>query len=967
MRALEIPGIAEPARVVRHAPRARRLRLEVAGLRGRSRLARRLERELTESDWGIDAVTADPRSGRVLIRYAPDAEILDHLQTVEPSVSRRRAHRRRGGDSDPDAPWHALDLEELYARIGTSRNGLSLEEAGRRRALHGPNAVAEAEPRSRLAVLGSQLSSLPAALLTGSSGLSLLAREYIDAGAILSAVGLDAGIGYWIERQNELLLASWRRLEAGEARVLRQGPIRKVPAADLTVGDAVVLRAGDTVPADLRIIESHRLSCDEAVLTGESEPRDKGTQPCEEEAPLAERSCMLFAGTTVASGRTRAVVTAIGEQTEMARIRRLIEAERAPTTTFERRLEGLGVAVSLGGAASGAAAATIAILRRRSPSVALRDAVALGVAAIPEGLPIVSTSALLQSMKRLRERGMVVRRLVSAETLGGVTVVCADKTGTLTQNVMRVEEFDIGRGAIDVESLQVEPEKLFDDPPSLTLAGAALNCDVELHGSGADLSVSGSPTEKAIVTAAQAAGLDCRSLFRAYPRRKLRERGDGAHYVMSLHESREGEHIAFVKGAPEQVVGFCSNELGRPLDAEGRLSLAERNHAMARRGLRVLAVAWRRFAADRPEELDGDFTLLGLIGLRDPLRPVAAETVRVARRAGIRTVIATGDQHRTAESVARAVGLEGEVIDGAEMMRLLRSDGAEARERIRHLAAISRVTPSQKAELVRALREAGDVVAMAGDGVNDAPALRAADVGIAVGSRASDVAREAADIVLASEDLDSILHAVGEGRLVQDNLRRAIRYLLATNLSEIVIALSTASLGARPPFTPLRLLWLNLLSDTLPAVALGLEPADGDLLARPPAPPDAPLVSADARRQIVRDGLGMAGLGVLGLALGGPAACLSAVVGSQLGYALGCRAPGAPPSERFSLMVGGTAGLHLAAIALPPVRSAFRFSPALSLAELLAFGAGFAIPWAASHSARQPVVVRSGRSPEVQT
>jgi Ca2+-transporting ATPase len=966
MTVLPLSAAPKPARVVRHCRASRRLRLEVPGLRGREVLARRLERELRAPGLGVEEVTADPRSGRLLLRYAPGAPLLGRLRgAARPGVGGRAVPRSRQRPGAPEAapPWHALSVDQVLEQLASNRWGLEETEAARRLSFHGPNALPTDEPRSRLALLASQLDNLPSILLVGSAGLAALVRDFFDAGAILSAVGLDATIGYRIERQSETLLASWHRLEAGNARAIRDGQIRKVAAPELVPGDAIVIRAGDLVPADARAIDAHRLSCDEAVLTGESEPRAKSARPVGEDAALAERTCMVYAGTRVASGRARVVVTATGAATETARIKELLMREKAPETPFERRMDRLSSGLALMGAASGAAAGALGLLRRRPVPQVVGNAVALAVAAIPEGLPVVSTAALVRSMQRLRERGMVVRHLVSAETLGGVTVVCADKTGTLTCNDMRLEVLDLGRGLIDADSVRADAEKLFEDPASLLLAAAVLNSDIEAQDGGGRLTLSGSATEKALVHAAAAAGLDRSALCGTYPRRLLRERGDGTQYVVSLHDGPGGA-VAFVKGAPEQVVQLCDRDLAGPLDDAARQRLCDRNDALADDGLRVLAVGWRRVDAAAGPELDRGYTLLGLLGLRDLLRAGAADTVQRASLAGIRTLILTGDQQRTAQAVARAVGLEGEVVDGAEVAAWLRSDGREVGERLRRVAAISRVAPADKAAIVRALREAGEVVAMAGDGVNDAPAIQAADVGIAIGRHASDVSRDAADLVMASEDLRSILAAVGEGRVVQDNLRRAVRYLLATNLSESALALGAAVIGARDPFTPLRLLWLNLLSDTVPALALATEPAVGDVLSRPPAPPDAPLVTRSATREALRDGLWIAGLGAASQLVAGPAAAFSGLTGAQLGYTMTCRSPQSPPDTRFLALLGGTAGLHLAAITLPPLRRALRLPAALSPLELGAFGVGFLLPWVVARSARDQVIVRHGRALE---
>jgi Ca2+-transporting ATPase len=962
---LSLPGCPGPGVVVRHARAARRLRLEVAGLRGSLRRARALEDSL-RGVRGIAEVRADSRSGRVLIRYAPGAPFLRELRSERTEGASRAGHPRPAARA-PEASraWHALPAERVLDLVGSRPGGIDTAEARRRLAEVGANEPEPPPTRSRLGLLASQVANLPSAMLLGGAGIAALARDLIDSGAILATLGLDAVIGYRIERKNEDLLASWRRLDAGEARVIRDGRIATIPAYEVVPGDVLVVRAGDSVPADARVIDAHRLGCNEAILTGESEPSAKTPEPVPEQAALAERSCMLFAGTAVASGRGRAVVTATGANVQAAQVCELVAAQTAPRTPFERKLDALGRDLTLAGVGAAAAAAAAGLLRGRPLRRVADNAVALAVAAIPEGLPVVSTAALVQSMSRLRGRGMVVRRLVSAEALGGVTVVCADKTGTLTRNEMRLACLDVGGGPIEAAGLRADPGKVLEDPVSLALAASVLNSDVEVETGSGSFSVAGSSTERALLEAATEAGLARGRLVRDFPRRLLRERRADAHFVVSAHDAPGGGGLAFVKGAPEQVLALCASDLRGPLDAGRRAEILARNHAMADRGLRVLAVAWRRLSDGEPRELLRGHIFVALLGLRDPLRPGAAEAVRAASRAGIRTVILTGDQRRTAEAIARAVGLEGEVVDGPEMAKLLRTDGPEPRARLARAAVFARVTPADKAELIRALRELGEVVAMAGDGVNDAPALKAADVGIAIGRGASDVSREAADIVLESEDLGSILHAVGEGRVVQDNLRRALRFLLATNLAEVVLTLGAALVGARDPFTATRLLWLNLISDTLPAMALALEPAQDDVLRRPPAPPGTPLFAGESRRLAVRDGLGLALLGAASFAAG-PAAGFHAMAGAELGYSLACRAPGSAPEPRFLSLLGGAAAMHAATLFVPPIRSLLRLPGPFSFVELAAFGAGTLVPFVASGGSRDAIVVRSGRAKEVR-
>ncbi len=856
--------------------------------------------------------------------------------------------------------WHAGAVDAILRQLHSSYGGLSVAEAARRLGIYGSNTVAPVKPRSRLEILLAQLTNLPTGLLLGSSTLSTLLGDWIDASAILSVIGLNAGIGYRIERENETLLSSWQQLRAGETVAVRNGRLCRVPATELVPGDVILCRGGDTLPADARVIDAHRLSCDEAALTGESEPQQKSTTAVARDTILAERQSMVYAGTIVASGHGRAVIVATGGSTEVARIRQLLEEEHAPPTPLERRLEALVNRVAMAGVGAGIANVAVGMLRGRPVVSLLRSAVALGVAAIPEGLPVVSTAALVRSMERMRERGMVVRRVASAETLGSVTVVCADKTGTLTCNDMRLDVIDLGAGPIDPAAVRARPDKLFGDPLTLLLAAAILNSDVDVQKSGDRVELAGSATERALVRAARAAGLSRTALRAAYPRRMLRERDASVYYTLSVHDTPDGQGLAFVKGAPEQVAALCTRDLRGRFGAVQRRRLLARNQELAADGLRVLALAWRRLRKTYTRDLDRDFTLIGLVGLRDPLRPGAAETVRLAANAGIRTVIVTGDQRRTAESIGRAVGLQGPTIDGAEVGRLLRSKAPADRRRLVSASVFSRVTPGDKVGIVRALRDSGEIVAMAGDGVNDAPALKAADVGIAIGIRSADLAREAADVVLASEDLRSIMSAVGEGRIVQDNLRRAVRFLLATNLSEVALTLSSALLAGRDALTPLQLLWINVLSDTLPALALAWEPGRPDILDRGPAPPNAPLLSPSTQRAVVRDGLALAALGGAGLWLGGPATAFATLSGAEIGYTFACRAPGRGPDGNFLQLVGGTIGLQLATFAVPPLRLLLGMPALPSLVEIGGFAIGLALPAAVAETGRDITIVRRG-------
>ncbi len=953
-----LDGEGAAPRVVRHARAAHRLRLAVPGLRGDPAKARRVEAALR--GWpGVREARADATSGRVLVRFS-DGAALGELAPAPPAPSGApRAHRppREG------APFHALPVDEVLEILGTSRRGLAEAEARGRLRRVGANAVEVRRPRSPLATLAAQLADVPSALLLGAATLASALGELLDVGAILGVLAVNAGIGFSVERGNEQLLASWDRAEAGEDEVLRDGRPARVSARELVPGDVLLLRAGAVLSADARVIDAQRLACDEAPLTGESEPRPKRAEPAPAEAPLAERSSMLYAGTTVVRGRGRAVVTATGPDTEQARVRRLIEHAARPQTPLARRLSKLSNRVAAAAVGGAGVAAAAGLLRGRSVAAIARGGVALALAAVPEGLPVVSTAALVRSMKRMRRDGMVVRRLQAAETLGGVTVICCDKTGTLTRNEMRAELADVGDGPRPIGELRARHGDPFADRATLLCAAALLNSEVDLQRGGGRLrAVSGSSTERALVDAALAAGLDAPSLRRALPTRFLRERDGGVHYVVSVHDVPGDGAVAFAKGAPEQIVALCDREWERPLDDAARARILARNDALADAGLRVLALAWRPLAGRAQRPPDDGYRYLGLIALADPLREGAADAIRDAARAGIRTIIVTGDQRRTAEAIAREVGLAGEALDAAEAVRLAAARAPAAWARLGRAAVLSRVSPADKAAVVEALRRSGEIVAMAGDGINDAPALKVADVGIAVGRGATDLARQVADVVLANEDLASILAAVAEGRIVQDNLRRAVRFLFATNLSEMALVLGAALVGARDPLTPIQLLWINLLTDTLPALALALETGDRSVLGRPPAPPDAPILSPALTRRIVRDGLLMASAGAAAFAIGGPPLAFAVLSGVQLGYAATCRAPGAG-GARFRRLVGGTVAAQALALALPPARALLRL-PGSPLPSLAGFTVGYALPGLVAR-ATAPEIVRKkgGRSP----
>ncbi len=783
--------------------------------------------------------------------------------------------------------WHTLAAEGVLRLLETSaERGLTPEEASRRLAQVGPNELAEAPRPGLLQQLWEQFNNFIVLFLIAAAVVSALLGDTIEAGAIIAIVVLNAVLGVIQERRAEEALAALRKLAAPEAHIIRGGHRLTVPAREVVPGDVVLLEAGNYVPADLRLLETANLRVDEASLTGESVPVEKhaaATLP--PEAPMGDQVNMAFMGTVVTYGRGRGVVVATGMQTQIGRIATMIQTYAEEPTPLQRRLDQLGR--TLGWAALVVCGLVFGLgwLRGFDPLEMFIIAVSLAVAAVPEGLPAVVTITLALGMREMVRRNALVRRLASVETLGSTTVICSDKTGTLTQNRMTVT-----RIWVDGETFQVAPESEGGAPfrrdgrpvdlkayPALTTAlwVAVLNNDAVLEplegdGEGA-YRVVGDPTEVALIEAAARAGARRQDLERAYPRideipfDSARKRMTTVHKVLAPHPedpspfydlSRREWEVAATKGAPEVLLDLCSHyqRMGdepAPLTPEVRQRILEANAEMARQALRVLAVAYR-VEPDVPDEatpetVERDLIFVGLIGMIDPPRPEVASAIEKARRAGIRTVMITGDYPETARAIAEQIGLlqpGHRVISGAEMEAL---DDEALRREVVKVDVFARVSPAHKVRIVEALKANNQVVAMTGDGVNDAPALKRADIGIAMGITGTDVAKETADMVLTDDNYVSIVAAVEQGRVIYANIRKFVFFLLSSNIAEIAIIFLAVLAGLPAPLTAIQLLWLNLVTDGAPALALGVEPGDPDIMEQPPRPPDEPIINRPMR------------------------------------------------------------------------------------------------------------------------
>lgn len=851
--------------------------------------------------------------------------------------------------------WARRSVGEAFIELDSRPTGLSPSAAARRRARDGANRLPELDRRSGAQILRDQLISVPTLMLFGAVGLSVVTGGLLDAAVIAAVLALNGAIGFSTERYAEGAIRALQRLGSPRATVLRDGQTQDVPGADVVVGDVVRLRPGDLVPADGRIIESHALSVEEAPLTGESVPVPKVREPTPPPETIDACRNLVFMGTAVATGHGRALITATGARTQIGRITALVGGETAPRTRMQAGLDDLAKRLGVDTLAVCAGLFGVGVLMGLPALGMLQTAVALAISAVPEGLPAVATTALAIGMARMLRRQVVIRRLAAVEALGGVTVLCVDKTGTLTLNRMQVAEVWIdgrilpfrptGDWAVGRAPTATPPplRPMADTLHRLLVVGTLCNeADLEIGSKG--LRIRGSSTEGALLLAAQNSGIDTADLRDGYPLIDIRHRETGSPLMATLHETPSGRYRLCVKGAPDTVLGACDTvrlegEVRR-LTAALRRRILAANEDMAARGLRVLGYA----EADRSEPdvnglSQGGLTWLGLTGMEDPLRPGVAESMDRCREAGIRTVILTGDHPATAAAVARAldIGQDGEE-HVAEASALIGLPPDQLRETAARVDVYARVSPEDKLRIVRALQANGEVVAMTGDGVNDGPAMKAADVGIAMGRQGTEVAKEIADMVLLEDDFDQMALAIEQGRTIYQNIRRSLRYLVASNLSE-VIAVGAALLTRMPiPFSAIQMLWMNLVSDVFPALALTLDPPPADAMQQPPRPPDEPLIPQEEWRTMTRDAVTLAAstMAVYRWAIrrhgASPAAQAVAFTSASMAeilYGLACGSPLVRTPERTlprpnALLlgtVGGTVGLQALTVLIPPLRN----------------------------------------------
>ncbi len=885
---------------------------------------------------------------------SPAAERSEH----DGGPQRQDPAARTGLKVDRNARWHTFGIDETRAALGTRPGGLSTDEAAERLVAHGPNELLEKRKRTVFAMFLDQFKDFMIIVLIASAVLAGALGEAADTIAIVVIVVLNAALGFSQEYRAEKAMAALKRMAAAAATVVRDGVPGAIPAADLVPGDVVHLEAGNVVPADLRLTEAAKLKVEEAALTGESVPSEKQTGALPDPGlPIGDRTNLAYKGTVVSYGRGTGVVIATGMRTELGRIAAMLQGEEEGKTPLQKRLVAFGKKLALAVLAICAIVFVVGMLRGEKPLLMLLTAVSLAVAAIPEALPAVITISLALGAKKMVRQNALVRKLPAVETLGSVTYICSDKTGTLTMNRMTAEEVYADGRLVPRAELRGDPATTPPGTPGglplpTLLTAVALSNDARQDAAGA---VIGDPTEAALYTLAAESGFAKAALEPSHPRLAELPFDAERKLMTTFHAWEGGKVVSFTKGAVEVVL----ERAARVLTARGEAELAPAEilgvaDRIAADGLRALGFGmrvWERLPED-PEaaEAETGLTLLGLVGLMDPPRQEAKDAVALCRKAGIVPVMITGDHPLTARAIARRIGIldhdhaDDRIITGRELEQLSLE---QFEQRAEQILVYARVAPEQKLKIVRALQDRGQFVAMTGDGVNDAPALKRADIGVAMGITGTDVSKEASHMILLDDNFATIVKAVKEGRRIFDNIRKFIKYTMTSNSGEIWTIFLAPFLGLPIPLLPIHILWINLVTDGLPGLALAAEPGEKGIMERPPRHPQESIFAHGLGTHIVWVGLLMGAASLVTQAWSihtgfahWQTMVFTVLCLSQMGHVLAIR------SESESLFSQGllsnkplvgaftlTFALQLATIYVPSLNPVFKTQP-LTLAEL---------------------------------
>lgn len=991
-----------------HAAVDGRTRFQVEGLYRNWELKFYLESFFEQKSY-IRAVSANILTGKILILYPEDKSFLE-LQYVlvqavadfqnghdrnrmelkvdclpasrDSAIKKWRKNTKHNKQlrwsffhsrTQEEKPWHLLSGERILKQFRSNEDtGYSAEEAEARLQEFGPNILSESVPRSGWDIILHQLKSPPVWMLGIAAGISLITGGLIDAAVILSVVSINTIIGYFTEMETERTIHSLKTIVRPHALVKRDGREQAIQSDKLVPGDILILEPGCYVPADARILYSVNLSVDESALTGESMPVLKTHSRLQKKnIPLADRINMVYKGTLVIGGHGLALTAATGAFTQIGQIQSLVEETKIPETPLEKQLDKIGGQLAVISGCVCAGVFGIGLLRGYGFLRMLQTGISLAVAAVPEGLPAVATTTLALGIRKMRQKNVIIRRLEAVETLGSIQTICLDKTGTITYNRMQVEQihssntfYQVRDGKFSRGNARINP---YSCPDILKLIHISVLCsESEIQQENGQHVITGSSTENALMHMAIAAGVEIQDLRQKHPVQMTVLRSGDQNIMFTLHKTDNPSiQLIAAKGNPSELLSKCGwilqNGKTKPLTETAREDIHSANEGMAGRALRVLGMAYSLSEngfnnMEKAENHSGELIWLGMAGMTDPIREGVKNMVSSFHRAGIDTVMVTGDQTPTAYAYAKELNISGKeqikILDSTHLMDSP-PEVIEALSAQSHVFA--RVSPAHKLQILQGLQRAGKTVAMTGDGINDGPALKAADIGIAMGHSGTDVAREVADVILEDDNLETMIIAVSQGRSIYNNIRKSIHFLLSTNMSEIMVMFGTIAMGAIQPLNARQLLWINLLSDIFPGIALAMEAPEPDVLAQPPRDPAEPLIQPDRLKHmavesgIISTGAFAAyGYGVLRYGKGMAANTLTftSLTAAQLLHAFSCRSekpvlfaqPKLPSNKTLNAAVFGSLGLQVLTLFLPGLRRMLELSPLHGLDYLVLAG-----------------------------
>lgn len=849
-----------------------RARYNVKQLYRSKSLQKYLERSLPQQV-GIIKVSANSLTGNLLVKFKPDKTPEEIGTLIEKNVISFQEHKSElpqetKQEDQPTENWHLLELDSILDKFSTSpASGLSQETIIQHRNQYGTNTLTKIQSRSDWNILLGQFQSLPVALLGVATGISLVTGALIDAVAIASVVLINSVIGYTTESQSEKIINSLQSDDKPLALVIRDGNRQEIESENLVLGDILIIDTNTYIPADARLIESDNLSIDESALTGESVAVSKKVQTLqEEEIPLGERSNMVYQGTFVTGGSGKAVVIATGKYTEMGKIQGMVSEAEVLETPLQKQLDEVGSQLVF--LCCGVCGLTfgLGLLRGYGLLPMLKTAISLAVASVPEGLPTIATTTLALGMRDMRKRHILIRSLNAVEALGSIQTICLDKTGTITQNQMVVAQVHTSIGILKLkdhrflqEDTEINPNELKELSKLLLVVVLCSKSEVSKDEEG-EYKVKGSATENALIYLAMAGGMDILEMRDKHPLIETYPRCENRNIMTTVHQSEDNQKMVAVKGSPEEVLEICKLKIEKgeivSLTEEDKEALELENERMAGKALRVLGVAYR-YVDNTSENPEQDLIWLGLTGMADPIREGVSELMAGFHQAGIDTVMITGDQSPTAYAIAKELNLNRdhqlEILDSADLAQV----GSEKLQALcEKVDVFARISPADKLAIVQALQGKDKIVAMTGDGINDTPALKAANVGVAMGSGKADIVKEVADVVIEDDQLETMINAVSQGRTIYSNIRKSVHFLLSTNFSEIMVTTVATALGMGEPLNTMQLLWLNLVSDIFPGLALAMEPPEPDVLKRPPRAQDQAIIQqSDIERIALESGV----------------------------------------------------------------------------------------------------------------